>query len=61
MTMVGYDENAITCETLASTGNVEIGLQNMCSGNINSCPFFYLSVQSDPGTTTTLTATCTGM
>ncbi|CAG9581334.1 unnamed protein product [Danaus chrysippus] len=58
--VVVVEENAVTCQTLTS-GNVEIRLQHLCSGfyTINSCPFFYFSVQSVVPTPTTLSAICT--
>ncbi|CAH2102610.1 unnamed protein product [Euphydryas editha] len=59
---IGSDENAITCETIASSGSFEIGLQNACDGyyTINSCPLMYISVQSNvPSTGTSLSSTCT--
>lgn len=48
----GSENNPITCQTLNS-GNVEIGLQYLCDGwdNTNSCPPFYMSVESDTGLT----------
>ncbi|KAI8438402.1 hypothetical protein MSG28_010941 [Choristoneura fumiferana] len=57
----GLDENAITCQTIATTGNVEINLRNPCDGfsTINSCPFFYVSVQSTTNGVSTFSATCT--
>ncbi|XP_049877845.1 uncharacterized protein LOC126375043 [Pectinophora gossypiella] len=60
-TIVNVDENSVTCQTLASNGNIEISLRNACDGysTINSCPFFYISVQS-VATTTTTSAVCTG-
>lgn len=56
------DENAITCQTLATNGNIEIGLQNPCDGfwTINSCPPLYVSVQSNTGGSAASTAVCTG-
>ncbi|XP_050347728.1 uncharacterized protein LOC126771723 [Nymphalis io] len=61
-TSSGQDGNDVICQTLASSGNVEIGLQNPCDGHwtIGSCPFFYLSVWSQvPATTTTFNSICT--
>ncbi|XP_072944091.1 uncharacterized protein [Epargyreus clarus] len=60
-TIIGIDDHAITCQTITGSGNVEISLQNACDGywTINSCPFFYISVQSSVIGPTTLTATCT--
>ncbi|XP_068626588.1 uncharacterized protein [Battus philenor] len=57
----GFDEGTVTCQTLTSGGNVEIGLQNACAGywTINSCPLFYISVQSLVPDTTSLSAVCT--
>ncbi|CAG4979044.1 unnamed protein product [Parnassius apollo] len=58
-TLSGYEESAVTCHTLASSGNIEISLQNACDGywTINSCPFFFISVQSSAASTS-LSATC---
>ncbi|XP_013177234.1 PREDICTED: uncharacterized protein LOC106124809 [Papilio xuthus] len=60
-TLSGLDEGAVTCQTLATTGNVEIGLQNPCEGywTINSCPFYYISIQSSVAASTSLSAVCT--
>lgn len=60
-TAIGVDESAISCQTLASNGNVEIGLPDPCSGypSINSCPPLYLSVQSNTGGSAATTAVCT--
>uniref|UniRef100_A0A2H1W007 SFRICE_017833 n=1 Tax=Spodoptera frugiperda TaxID=7108 RepID=A0A2H1W007_SPOFR len=46
----GSENNPITCQTL-NTGNVEIGMQNLCDGwdSTSSCPPFYMSVESDTG------------
>uniref|UniRef100_A0A2A4K3Q3 VWFA domain-containing protein n=1 Tax=Heliothis virescens TaxID=7102 RepID=A0A2A4K3Q3_HELVI len=57
------DESAaVTCQTL-NTGNVEIVLQNACSGwwYINECSPLYISVQSDTGVAagSYVSATCT--
>lgn len=59
--MAGGDENALTCQTLAATGNVEISLRDACNNfwTINSCPPFYISVQSI-ATSESSTAVCTG-
>ncbi|CAK1601948.1 unnamed protein product [Parnassius mnemosyne] len=58
-TLSGYEENAVICQTLASSGNIEISLQNACDGywTVNSCPFFYISVQSSAASSS-LSATC---
>ncbi|XP_059044829.1 uncharacterized protein LOC131840635 [Achroia grisella] len=58
-TIVGLDENLITCQDLTSSGTVEISLQNACDGygSIGSCPLFYISVQSIAGSVAS--ATCT--
>ncbi|KAM3967620.1 uncharacterized protein ACR2FA_011171 isoform 2-T2 [Aphomia sociella] len=47
-TIVGLDENMITCQDLTASGDVEISLQNACDGysTIGSCPLLYISVQS---------------
>lgn len=60
---MGQDENAIVCETLASSGNVEISLRNACDNywTIGSCPPLYVSVQSDTGGTVSTSAICTGL
>ncbi|CAH0724807.1 unnamed protein product, partial [Brenthis ino] len=61
-TISGQDENAVTCQTLASTGNIEINLQGACYGywTINSCPFFHISVQSSlTNTASSLSTFCT--
>ncbi|CAH2050318.1 unnamed protein product, partial [Iphiclides podalirius] len=59
-TLSGFDQSAITCQTLASSGNVEISLQNACANywTINTCPFLYISVQSSAATSS-LSAICT--
>lgn len=61
-TAIGVDEHAISCQTLAASGNVEIGLQNPCDGHvyIGSCPPLYVSVQSNTGGSAASTAVCTG-
>ncbi|XP_075971845.1 uncharacterized protein LOC142973741 [Anticarsia gemmatalis] len=61
ITEVGLDANAITCQRLASTGNVEISLQNFCDDywTINSCPSLYVSVQSDTALSAGASAICT--
>ncbi|XP_061708773.1 uncharacterized protein LOC133518964 [Cydia pomonella] len=60
-TALGLDENAITCQTIANTGNVEISMRNLCDGyfTINSCPLLYVSVQSTTTSVSTFSATCT--
>lgn len=57
----GTDQNAI-CETIASSGSVEIGLQTPCEGyyTINSCPLMYISVQFNVPSGGPLTYTCSG-
>lgn len=62
-TIVGLDPSAITCENLASTGNIEIRLQNACDSfwTIGSCPPLHISVQSETGGVDATSAICTGM
>ncbi|XP_004930218.1 uncharacterized protein LOC101738136 [Bombyx mori] len=60
-TIVGLDPSAITCENLASTGNIEIRLQNACDSfwTIGSCPPLHISVQSETGGVDATSAICT--
>ncbi|XP_030029400.2 uncharacterized protein LOC115446757 [Manduca sexta] len=60
-TIVGLEENAVICQTLASSGNVEISLQGACDPywTIGQCPMLYLSVQSDTSGNAASSAVCT--
>lgn len=62
-TEVGLDQNAIICETLTSTGSIEILLQNACDdySTINTCPSLHISVQSNSALTTSVSASCTDL
>lgn len=61
VTQVGQDANTVTCQTL-NTGNVEINLANACDSywTINTCPPFYISVQSSAALTAAGQVVCTG-
>ncbi|XP_053615981.1 uncharacterized protein LOC128678444 [Plodia interpunctella] len=58
-TIIGVDDNLITCSDLASSSNVEINLQGACDGysTIGSCPPMYISIQAVASTTSN--AVCT--
>ncbi|CAB3240553.1 unnamed protein product [Arctia plantaginis] len=61
ITQIGEDANAVTCQTLATTGNVDINLENACDNywTINTCPPFYISVQSNAALTAASAVACT--
>ncbi|CAH0766811.1 unnamed protein product [Diatraea saccharalis] len=59
-TFASVETDAVTCQTLGGTGNVELNLQNACGGfgTIRACPPWFFSVEA-PAITTNPTATCT--
>ncbi|XP_026319917.1 uncharacterized protein LOC113230276 [Hyposmocoma kahamanoa] len=58
---VNDNEDDTICQTIAASGEVEIRLQNACSGysTINTCPLLYVSVQSNAVAASTASAICT--
>ncbi|XP_041975625.1 uncharacterized protein LOC121730583 [Aricia agestis] len=59
---ISQDSNDVICQTIATTGNVEINMQGACDGRwtIGSCPPFYISVHSNvPNGTNTFSTFCT--